>query len=93
MKTDAELELIAGRVHGELQLSWKNLDFRKAVIDRLRQLEHDAIRDFIGALKIKAAATRIPLMLYASEIEDLARELGIPSAPSAGCKDGKCGVR
>jgi hypothetical protein len=89
MKTDAELDLTAGRVHGEIEMSLKHgLEFRTGAVDRLRQLERDAVLDFIESHKQETFDFDTSRLL-----EELAEKLGITRAPSGGCKDGRCGTR
>lgn len=91
MKTYSQLETEARRVHGEIQLSFTKdpIAFTTAAVRRLRQLEHDAVLDFIESLPLFHDGVKGWLK---EELLEYASLTNITRAPSSGCKDGKCGL-
>lgn len=97
MKNDAQREAEANRVHGEIQLSMTRdpARFTAAAVRRIRQIECDAVLDFIDDLLVSLDQMtkdgKTPVQTGACvAMAFLCEEQRITRAPSSGCKDGKC---
>lgn len=85
MKTDAELDKIAGRIHGEVDMGMARPEFQRNARERLRNYAKAEIGAVLDEIERRAEANMLKTgklegMHYAA-LKDLRVELGIPRTP------------
>ena len=93
-KTDEELELITGRLRAESAFHPEGScpPSDNPAVRRLRQLENDAVLDFVEELYQRRGWHHLDEP-WRHTVDEIVADLKITRTPSGGCASGRCGVK